>query len=81
MENDYPLLNVAGKARLGSYATFPGTGPQGARCSGCTHQAAQGTRFVCGKYKVLTGRQGSPIDPASPACRYFTTRPTLSTAR
>ena len=59
MENTYPLLNVGGKARMGCYAAFPGTGPRGARCSGCAHQSPDGPRFVCGKYKALTGRKGS----------------------
>jgi 2-keto-3-deoxy-L-rhamnonate aldolase RhmA len=26
MENNLPLLNVGGKARMGCYAAFPGTG-------------------------------------------------------
>lgn len=81
MENTYPLLNVGGKARMGCYAAFPGTGPQGARCSGCAHQAPDGSRFVCAKYKALTGRRGSPIDPNSPACRYFAARPAFSAWR
>ena len=81
MENNLPLLNVGGKARMGCYAAFLGTGPQGARCSGCAHQSPTGSRFVCGKYKALTGRKGSPIDPGSPACRYFAARPAFNAAR
>jgi hypothetical protein len=81
MENNLPLLNVGGKARMGCYAAFPGTGPRGARCSGCAHQCPDGSRFVCGKYKALTGRKGSPIDPGSPACRYFAARPAFNARR
>ena len=81
MENNLPLLNVGGKARLGAYASFPGTGPRDARCSGCAYQSPDGSRFVCGKYKALTGRKGGPIDPSSPACRYFAARPAFNAAR
>jgi hypothetical protein len=81
MENNFSLLNVGGKARMGCYAAFPGTGPQGARCSGCAHQSPDGSRFVCGKYKTLTGRKGSPIDLGSPACRYFAARPAFNARR
>jgi hypothetical protein len=81
VENAYPLLNVSGKARMGCYATFPGTGPHGSKCSGCIHQAPDKSRFVCAKFRVLTGRKGSPIDPSSPACRYFAARPAFNAAR
>lgn len=62
MENNLPLLNVGGKARMGCYAAFPGTGPQDARCSGCAYQSPDGSRFICGKYRALTGRKGGPTD-------------------
>jgi hypothetical protein len=81
MENTFPLLNVGGKARLGAYASFPGTGPQGSRCSGCLHQIPAGNRFVCGMYRKLTGCKGAPIDPGSPACRYFAARPAFNARR
>jgi hypothetical protein len=81
MENTHPLLNVGGKAKMGCYASFPGTGPQGARCSGCAYQSPDGTRFVCGKYRALTGRKGGPIYLDSPACRYFAARPAFNTRR
>jgi hypothetical protein len=81
MENTYPLLNMGSKAKLGCYAAFPGTGPHGAKCCGCAHQAAQGIRFVCEKYSGLTGRKGAPNDPGSPACRYFADRPAFNAAR
>jgi hypothetical protein len=81
MENNLPLLNVGGKARMGCYAAFPGTSPLDARCSGCAHQSPDGSRFVCGKYKALTGRKGGPIDPSSPACRYFAARPAFNARR
>jgi hypothetical protein len=82
MENTFPLLNVGGKAKTGCYAGFPGTGPHGSKCSGCFHQAPAGNRFICGKFAALTGRKGSPINPSSPACRYFSARPAFSsTAR
>ena len=81
MENTYPLLNVGCKARMGCYAAFPGTGPRGARCSGCAYQSPAGSRLVCGKYKTLTGRKGAPIDPGSPACRYFAARPAFAARR
>jgi hypothetical protein len=81
MENTYPLLNVNGKVRLGAYASFPGTGPRGCRCSGCLHQCPDGSRFVCARYKALTGRKGGPIDPGSLACRYFAARPAFNARR
>jgi hypothetical protein len=40
-----------------------------------------GNRFVCAKYRALAGRKGSPIDPGSPACRYFAARPAFNAAR
>jgi hypothetical protein len=81
MENNFPLLNVGGKTRMGCYAAFPGTGPQGTRCSGCAHQSPDGARFVCTKYRALTGRKGSRIDPGSPACHYFAARPAFNARR
>jgi len=81
MENDRPLLDASARARLGCYAAFPGTGPPGARCSGCAYRSPDGLRLVCGKYRALTGRRGAPIDPGSPACRYFVARPAPGTAR
>jgi hypothetical protein len=81
MENNQSLLNADRKNRLGCYATFPGSGPHGSKCCNCAHQAAQGAQFICSKYSVLTGRRGAPIDPGSPACRYFSTRPAFNAAR
>ena len=71
MINTAPLLNVGGKAQLGCHAALPGTGPTGAVCSGCSLLTPDGSRFVCGKYRSLTGRKGKPISPASSACRYY----------
>jgi hypothetical protein len=75
MLNTMPLLNVNKTAKLGSYASFPGSGPVGSFCSGCALQVPDKSRFVCGKYQSLTGRKGSPISPGSPSCRYFLSRP------
>jgi hypothetical protein len=74
MENTYPLLNMHSKAALGNFAALPGTGPAAAICSGCVLLVPQGSKFVCGKYKALTGRAGKPISPNNSACRYFEQR-------
>jgi hypothetical protein len=81
MNNTYPLLNVGGKAQLGNFAALPGTGPAGSVCSGCSLLTPDGSRFVCGKYRVLTGRKGKPISPGSAACRYFQQRPAFNATK
>jgi hypothetical protein len=78
MLNTMPILNTDRPAKMGSYASFPGTGPTGEVCSRCALQIADKSRFVCEKYRQLTGRKGSPISPASAACRYFQPRPAFN---
>jgi hypothetical protein len=71
MENKHPLLETGRTARLGCYAALPGSGPAGAICSRCALLEPDGSRFVCRKYHILTGRKGKPIVPDTAACRYF----------
>lgn len=78
MLNNYPLLDTEKTARLGCYASFPGSGPSAATCSGCAFQSPDKAKFVCDKYQALTGRKGKPISPATAACRYFTARRTFA---
>jgi len=74
MENKTPLLDSGHKNQMGCYAGIPGTGPTGAICSGCVLLVPEGSKFVCSKYKRLTGRKAKPISGNSPACRYFEQR-------
>lgn len=74
MDNTAPLLNCDRKVQLGNYAGIPGTGPASTVCSGCSRLEADGSRFRCGHFQVLTGRKGKPISPGSASCRYFTAR-------
>ena len=80
MNNNYPLLNVGAKARLGNFAALPGTGPKGAVCSGCARLTPDGSKFVCEKYRTLTGRKGRAISPGSSACRYYDHRRVFNSA-
>jgi hypothetical protein len=80
MNNNTPLLNVGGKAQLGSFAALPGTGPTGEVCSRCSLLTPEGSRFVCAKYRALTGRKGKPISPGSACCRYFEQRKRFNAA-
>jgi hypothetical protein len=74
MLNEMPLLSVNKTAKMGSYASFPGSGPSGMFCANCAHQTADRNKFVCGEFKRITGRKGSPICTSSPACKYFEKR-------
>lgn len=74
MENNYPLLNMAGKAQMGNHAHIPGTGPVGEICSHCVLLVPVGSKAVCAQYQRLTGRKPKPISPNSSACRYFERR-------
>lgn len=74
MDNNFPLLNCSKTAALGNYAAIPGTGPVGAVCSGCQLLTPQGSKFTCSKFRLLTGRAGKPISPASSACRHYVHR-------
>lgn len=76
MLNNYPMLDTDKTARLGCYASFPGSGPASATCSGCAFQSPDKAKFVCDKFQALTGRKGKPISPATSACRYFAARRT-----
>src|SRR3954465_4720479 len=46
---------------LGNYAGIPGTGPADTVCSGCTFLEADGSRFLCAKYRTMTRRKGQHI--------------------
>ena len=74
MKNRHPLPATGHAARPGCYAALPGTGPAGARCSGCVLLVPEGSKFVCAQYRRLTGRKGKPISPDTDACRYFERR-------
>jgi hypothetical protein len=81
MENNTPLLSSDRKAALGCFASFPGSGPAGEICSRCSLLTPEGSRFVCDKYRQLTGRKPKPISPNSSACRYFIARPAFNAPR
>jgi hypothetical protein len=81
MDNLFPLLNSSSAAKLGCYASLPGTGPSGEICARCSLLEPLKSKFVCGKYKSLTGRQGRPISPNSAACKYFVARPAFNSPR
>jgi hypothetical protein len=74
MINNMPLLENDRKPQLGCYAHLPGSGPAGEICSRCSFLTPQGSRFVCFKYRTMTGRVPKPISPNSSACKYFTAR-------
>lgn len=74
MENKFALLNSGRRSQIGCYAGIPGTGPTGAICSGCVLLVPEGSKFVCSKYRRITGRKGKPISGNSAACRYFEPR-------
>jgi hypothetical protein len=78
MKNDSPLLSAVNKISLSNYAGIPGTGPVDAVCSGCTFLEADGSRFLCAKYRTMTGRKGQHIRSDTPACRYFQQRRTFA---
>lgn len=81
MNNNSPLLNPDRKASFGNYAALPGSGPSGTVCSGCSHLKPHGSRFTCGKFRDLTGRNGKPIISASASCRYFSARPSFNSTK
>jgi hypothetical protein len=74
MENTLSLQSSNGAAKFECHAHFPGTGPIGEICARCALLEADKNKFVCGKYRQLTGRKGKPISPNSSACRYFEKR-------
>ena len=78
MNNTAPLLDTDRKVQHGNYAGIPGTGPAGTVCSGCGRLEPDGSRFRCGHFKVLTGRNGKPISSAAASCRYFEQRKRLN---
>jgi hypothetical protein len=80
MLNTMPILSPDKPAKLGSYAGFPGTGPTGEVCSRCALQVADRSKFICDKFRQMTGRKGSPISPGTAACRYFQARPAFNRA-
>lgn len=71
VDNDTPLVNVGRTAKHGSYAYFSGTGPSLYRCVDCAFGIAERTKFYCGKFYDLTGKQGDPIPKHSKTCKYF----------
>jgi hypothetical protein len=75
MLNNLPILNTDRPAKMGSYAGFPGTGPAGEVCSRCALQVADRSKFLCDKFREMTGRKGSPISPGTAACKHFKPRP------
>lgn len=72
--------NVGGKNKLGSYAHFPGTGPEGATCATCEFARRDRTRLYCDKWTQLMRQNdasivhGSPINGNARACKYFEDR-------
>ena len=59
-----------GARKFPGYAHFPGSGPAGYVCRDCRF-IEQGKIARCGKFRVLTGRQGSEISAWSASCKYF----------
>lgn len=76
MDNDQlSLQNPSGLHRYDCYASWPGSGPKGETCAKCRFLVADKSKYVCSKYKALTGHKGRPISSSSFACRYFEPRP------
>jgi hypothetical protein len=71
VDNTAPLTSVGSRARHGSYAYIPGTGPTLYRCGDCAHGIEDRTKFYCGKYYDLMGRRGDPIPKHAKSCKYF----------
>jgi hypothetical protein len=75
------IANLAGTAKHGSYAYFPGTGPDKKTCADCEFYLGGGvdpqditkTGF-CDRFKEITGKKGHRISMSSPACREFEVR-------
>jgi hypothetical protein len=64
--------------RHGCHAGIPGTGPRQDICTRCRWLLRDRARCFCTTYRSLTGRDGSPIDAGSPACRHFGRRPSIT---
>jgi hypothetical protein len=60
---------------MGNYAAVPGSGPADKVCRNCAHLVRDACRYRCGQYKTIAKREGRPISPQTPACRYFDQRP------
>lgn len=72
------VQNSTGINKLGAYAHFPGTGPDGKHCRQCKFfdgrelKNGKGHKGVCLKYTQLVEVKGNPPKIMSaPACRYF----------
>jgi hypothetical protein len=81
MNNTAPLFNSGSTVKLGNHAGIPGTGPTGTVCSGCGHLEADGSRFRCTYFQVLTGRKGKHISPGAASCRYFEQRRAFNSSK
>jgi hypothetical protein len=66
--NDTPLGNPTKVLTMPCTASWPGTGPEGARCGWCQFLTDKNT---CSKYTALTGHAGKPIPASTAGCRYF----------
>jgi hypothetical protein len=71
MLNEMPIHSVSKIAKHGCYANLSGFGPVGEVCSSCAFLVAEKSKFICFKYREMVSRKGSPISPASAACKYF----------
>ena len=60
--------------KFGSYAFFPGTGPEGRVCADCGACFKVGGQVYCRTFSNITGKRGRPIDGDSPACRDYERR-------
>lgn len=60
--------------RFGSYAYFPGTGPEGRMCADCAASHTLRGKVYCRTFSVITGKRGQAIDGASPSCREYQRR-------
>lgn len=74
------VSDLSKTAKHGSYAYFPGTGPN-KRCAACEFFIGGGVdpdnitkKGNCAKFRELTGNKGNQIPRSAKACKYFETR-------
>lgn len=69
--HDGSKFNNSGIHKHGSYAFFPGTGPDGKFCMSCDLLTPGKGGFRCAKFREITGRWGHPINEGTPSCKYY----------
>jgi hypothetical protein len=68
------VRNPNGINRFGSYAYFPGSGPEGRVCADCAASHTVRGQVYCRTFSVITGKRGNPIKGDSASCREFERR-------